>query len=135
MRVDGAVVVWRSPRAMSAVTRLILVLLFGSAALYGCDGSQACGDHVTASTAPGSPVIDRATVATQLAQDTWTVVLGVDFEDTDGDLGQGDVAFFLNDDSGTRSTQSLPAVFHESAVPVDATAGTLTVPLRFADTT
>lgn len=109
-----------------------LVLLGGL--VQACDSPMACGDKVTVSRSVEAPVIASADVASQLAQDTWTVVLGVDFTDADGDLGDGKVEFHLNDKSNAASSQPLLAVFHESAVDVGATAGSLTVPLRFDDT-
>lgn len=76
-------------------------------------------------------MIVDANIAGQLDQDPWTVVLTLDFTDADGNLAAGDVAFYLERDGSSSSTQPLRGSFKQSAIAEDAREGRLVLPLRF----
>jgi hypothetical protein len=113
-------------------SRLACVLVV-ALCIAGCHGHEACGGNPTVSRAEGAPVIDDASVVSQLAQDSWTVVVGIDYEDSDGDLSQGNIVFYLNDSSTGASTQPLAPAFKQSAIPEGTPSGQLIVPVRFDD--
>ena len=99
-----------------------------------CRSHDACGDNPTVSHDAGAPVINDATVVSQLAQDSWTVVVGIDYDDSDGNLSQGNAVFYLNGASTGASTLPLADAFKQSAIPPGTPSGQLIVPLRFDDT-
>lgn len=96
-----------------------------------CHDREACGDHANVSSDPAAPVIDSASVVSQLAEDSWTVVFGIDYEDSSGDLSQGDVVFYLNNSASNASTQDLAPAFKQSAIAEGTPSGQLIVPVRF----
>ena len=98
-----------------------------------CDKPLACGDKVAVSDDPEAPRILEATVPTQLAQDSWTLVLAVTFRDANADLAGGSVVFYLASEAESVATQALLPAFKQSALDEASTDGTLTVPLRFDD--
>lgn len=98
-----------------------------------CVKPLACGDVDPPSTIASAPSIVDATLASQLAEDPWTLVLTLDFSDSDGNLAAGEASFYLGGDANSRSTQPLVTAFKQSALAEDATSGQLVVPLRFDD--
>ncbi len=109
---------------------LALAALF---AVGACDKSLACGDDVAVSGQATAPRILDASVTSQLAQDPWTLVLAVTFNDANGDLADGSVVFYLARQSESAATQSLVPAFKQSALDAGAVEGTLVLPLRFDD--
>ena len=81
----------------------------------------------------GSPVIVRMDILQQLAGDPWTIVLALEFSDSEGDIGGGQVSFYLNSDK-TPTTLPLAEYFAQSDLPVNATSGRFALQLRFRNT-
>jgi hypothetical protein len=99
-----------------------------------CLRPLACGDVNAQSTDLRAPVILDADLASQLEQDPWTIVLTMDFADTDGNLAAGAITFYLGSSAGSAATQDLLSSFKQSALAETATSGTLVLPLRFDET-
>lgn len=102
-------------------------------AASACDGSGACGDSALVSDDPNAPRVLDAALPKQLEQDSWTLILTVDFEDANADLAEGSVVFYLGKQSDSATSQPLLPAFKQSTLEESATSGTLTVPLRFDD--
>lgn len=68
----------------------------------------------------------------QLKDDPWTLILRTDFEDSDGDLGDGRVDFYVNSPAVSDS-QPMPDIFRQSGVTPDSKSGSLWMWLRFQD--
>ncbi len=115
------------------VIRLTLGAALVATMLAGCDKPLACGDRVAVSDDPDAPRITDAALVSQLAQDSWTVILGVSFHDANADLADGSVVFYLASDGDSAATQALQPAFKLSALDEGSVDGTLTVPLRFDD--
>jgi hypothetical protein len=115
------------------VADLAFTVALAAVCLSGCDKPLACGDKVAVSKAPEAPHILTASIPAQLAQDTWTLVLAVDFSDPDADLADGSVVFYLDEDSDSATSQPLRPAFKQSALEESVSDGTLILPLRFDD--
>jgi hypothetical protein len=104
-------------------------LTLGALALVAC-GPPPCPEVATE--ADTAPVLTEFDVFSQLADDPWTVVFVISFEDSDGDVGVGAAEFFLN---GNTSATAVPMfdLFRQSSLPVDATSGRIAIPLRFRE--
>jgi hypothetical protein len=122
-------VVARRGSLISAVAIPLVCALTGLA----CDKPLACGDEVAVSDEAAAPRIIEASLPTQLAQDSWTLVLAVTFHDADADLSQGSVVFYLEREGNSAATQELLPAFKQSALDENTVDGTLTLPLRFDD--
>lgn len=119
----------RGPRALAAwLTWPAAVALAGLA--VGC-GGNACprrGDG----TATAPAIDDVRMLRHAVPGDPWELVFTVGFRDGDGDLGAGVADVYLNEKS-TPTALELLDLFRASAVALDSTGGTLTIPLRFSD--
>lgn len=104
-----------------------------SVSLLSACGENAC-EGFEASQSNDSPQITKLRLVNQLPGDPWTAIFGLEFTDTNGDLGLGSshAEFFLNGKSAAKV--NLPAFFKGSSVPPNATSGELAVPLRFGET-
>jgi hypothetical protein len=71
----------------------------------------------------------------QIPGDPWTVVFGVEFEDSGRDLGSGGHAEFFLNANEEPAAQELDSVFRQSGLVTDASAGAFWVTLRFAEET
>ncbi|MBC7792733.1 MAG: hypothetical protein H7Z43_03415 [Clostridia bacterium] len=80
---------------------------------------------------PTAPTIRDGKLASQLAQDPWTLVVTLDFSDTDGNLAHGNITFYLGGSGDSAARQDLLAAFKQSVLAEDATSGRLVLPLRF----
>ncbi len=91
---------------------------------------------------PGAPIIVSLELLEQLEGDPWTLVMGIDFEDSDGNLGEsvmndstvvgGYVEFYINGgDAG--GPLAVADAFTQRAYPLTQTSGKIAIPLRFSD--
>ncbi len=103
-----------------------------SAVLAACE-AEPCDDLERDETGDAPLVNDFYVLDAAVPGDPWSVLVAVEFEDDDGDLGQGVIKFLLN--SGDEPVeQELTGVFRQSGLALDATSGALWTNIRFADT-
>jgi hypothetical protein len=97
---------------------LVLVLL----CVMGCDPP------------PPAPRITALRYDGQAPDSTLVLLFSLDFEDDEGDLGEGSMETFINNRVAGLGLSSLRPMFLQSDVDLDATAGTLhfVVELAFA---
>jgi hypothetical protein len=119
-------------RCPSPSALLLACCVAGSTA--ACGPEKACGDQTEGSSAGDAPHIDDLRLAGQLEEDPWTMVLSLEFEDSDGNLGTGAATFYLNHSSQPSTRQEMRDAFRQNALPSDTRSGTLVMPLRFGDT-
>jgi len=98
----------------------------------GTDGDALCAQNAKTEYAE-APQITGFSFVEHLNGDPWTLIFSASFADIDGDLGQlGKAEIFLNG-KGPPERIELQELFSQSAVAIDATEGTLAIPLRFGE--
>lgn len=114
---------------------LAFLLALGAAQLSSGCGPARCNGQDADSTA-GAPRVSRFYVLDQqVPGDPWTVVFGVDFEDSEGDLGGGLAELYMNSATEPSPTQALAEVMAQSGLPQNATSGSFWMRLRFDEST
>ncbi|MBI5509196.1 MAG: hypothetical protein HY903_10620 [Deltaproteobacteria bacterium] len=112
---------------------LSVALAAGVAAFGAGCGDTRCGGN-DRQEGGGAPVLENFfLVPEQVPGDPWTIILGADFTDDDGDLGSGKADFYLNEDTQP-TEQELTDVFRQSGVGLSEKSGSLWMALRFAST-
>jgi len=101
-----------------------------AAATTGCNQNAGC-DGAAYMPEPDDPVITDMQLLGQAPNNPWTVLLALSFESPQGTLGRGDALFFANSSTPAKPL-GLDGYFSASDVPLDATSGTLAIPLPFA---
>jgi len=84
-----------------------------------------CSDGVT-------PALHNLVYKGQAPDSTVVLLLEVDFDDPDGDLGEGFLEVFIDGQSTSLGLLDLSPIFVRNAVDTDATSGTLAIPLELA---
>ncbi|MBI3179410.1 MAG: hypothetical protein HYZ27_07090 [Deltaproteobacteria bacterium] len=108
-------------------TPLLLAAALCACEREPCDGAER-DDSRNAPWVNDFYVLDQ-----QVPGDPWSVLVGVEFEDADGDLAAGWIKFMLNSNDEPVE-QELAGVFRQSGLAADATAGAFWTNIRFADT-
>lgn len=108
------------------------LLLAMWAGLSGCGASNACGG-TDAPINARAPLILSMDLVGQVDIDPWHVVLSCDVTDGDGDMGGGEVNYFVNGAPTSEESQSLERVFNASGgVRNDSTDAKLQLLVRFS---
>src|SRR5687767_130490 len=93
-----------------------LILVAACALLSACGPDQACGGSFSPSSEAAAPHIESMRLAGQLEQDPWTMVLSLEFEDDDGNLGLGTASFYLNHSDEASTRQQMRDAFRQNAL-------------------